>query len=202
MIINNTTKIYGSFSEAPGNNGATFFNEAFFRNKLNAVYLPIKCSETADAIHIMNLMNFQGAAFSKPHKVSVMQFLNCIDDVAMTIGSVNTVVRNNGGWMGYNTDWIGVHEVLKSMELKHLYIYGKGGFSKAVQYSCGKLSIEFTVLNKQDTIPTTGVVFNATPANISHANVLDARPFTTFGFQIFQEQAKAQYELYTGNKYE
>jgi len=202
MVINTSTKLFGSFSEVPGNNGATFFNEAFSKAGLNAIYLPIKCLETVDAMSIMNLMNFQGAAFSKPHKVSVIPFLDYIDDVAATIGAVNTVIRDERGWVGYNTDWVGVCEVLRGMNLQHLYIYGQGGFSRAVQYACDKLSIEFTVLNRQDVIPTTGVVFNATPVNLSHPNILDARPSTPFGFKIFQEQAKAQYWLYTGTTYE
>lgn len=202
MIINNATKIFGSFSETPGNNGATFFNKAFSRNNLNAIYLPIKCSETADAINIMNLMNFQGAAFSKPHKVSVMGFLDRIDDVATTIGAVNTVVRKSNSLIGYNTDWIGVHEVLKSKVLEHLYIYGRGGFSRAVQYACNKLNIQFTLLNRYDIIPTSGIIFNASPIEILQDNVLDARPSTTLGLRIFQEQAKIQYQLYTGCLYE
>ena len=37
-MINKDTKIYGSFSSTPGNNGCLFFNEKFNEDKINAIY--------------------------------------------------------------------------------------------------------------------------------------------------------------------
>ena len=38
MQINKDTKIYGSFSSNPGNNGCVFFNRKFQENNINAIY--------------------------------------------------------------------------------------------------------------------------------------------------------------------
>jgi len=201
MNISTTTKLFGSFSEAPGNNGAKFFNEAFFRNNIDAIYIPVKCSNTKDVVEAIEIMNFQGASLSIPHKVSVLPLLDELDETAKTIGAVNTVVRKNDILIGHNTDWFGVYSVLRVYNLKHLFIYGNGGFSKAVQYACANLNIDITVLGRSDSIPTEGMVFNATPIEINQSNVLDARPSKPLGFQVFTEQAKVQYQLYTGTPY-
>jgi shikimate 5-dehydrogenase len=202
MIIKPTTKIFGSFTDNPGVNGSTFFNSAFRKNDIDAIYIPIKCDNVVNAINIMELMNFSGASFSKPHKVSILDFLDDVDDNVEEIGSVNTVVVCNGIFKGFNTDWLGAYQVLKPYNLSKIYIYGKGGFSKAVQFACNKLNISFELLNRNDTLPVNEYIFNATPADLFGDNILDGRPFTDLGFKIFQEQAKIQYELYTGMKYE
>lgn len=203
-FITTQTKIFGSFSESPGNNGTAFFNSAFQRNKVNAVYLPVKCDSTENAIDVMRIMNFQGASFSKPHKISIMHLLDEVDITARKIGAVNTVVHLDGKLIGYNTDWLGVHAILADVQPRHLYIYGKGGFSKAVQFACEKLQIDFYVLGRNESIPDNAIIFNATPVDITaqKSTILDGRPFTVIGKKIFTEQAKYQYNLYTGMSYE
>jgi len=37
IVINKDTKLYGSFSESPGNNGCVFFNTAFERYIINVI---------------------------------------------------------------------------------------------------------------------------------------------------------------------
>lgn len=43
-----------------------------------------------------------------PLKRTVMGFLDEMDESAREVGAVNTVVRRNGAWVGYNTDVYGV----------------------------------------------------------------------------------------------
>jgi shikimate dehydrogenase len=201
MNIRTTTKIFGSFSEAPSNNGASFFNTAFQKNNIDAVYLPVKCSITEDAVYAIKVMNFSGASFSRPHKEKILSLVDEVDKHAKNIGAVNTVLVRQEKLIGFNTDWLGVSAVLKERNLQHLYIYGRGGVSKSVQYACQSLNIDFTLLDRGDEIPRTGSVFNATPSEVHQNNILDGRPFTPLGLQIFQEQAKMQYQLYTGILY-
>lgn len=196
MIINKETKIFGSFSKNPGNNGARFFNMAFQENDVNAIYLPVKCDSTEDVFSIIQLMNFAGAALASPHKCNAVDFIDILDEDARKIGAVNTVLVRNGKKYGCNTDWVGVYSILEPLHLDHLHIYGDGGFSRAVQYACAKLKVGVTVLKSREMIPESCWVFNATPAELQHPTMIDGRPNTVFGQQIFERQAKEQLILF------
>ena len=202
MNITKDTLIYGSFAENPGNNGTMFFNYAFEKYGINAIYKSFKTTDTEGAVKAMRTLNFSGAAFTSPHKENVIQYLDYVDIVAKIIGAVNTVVRRDDELYGFNTDWIGVHKVLEGKGYTKMGIIGKGGFSKTVQYVCSDLNIECILLGREDTIPTDIPVFNATPAEYNLSNIIDGRPHTLVGLQIFHAQAEAQFKLYTGMDYE
>jgi shikimate 5-dehydrogenase len=198
MIITTETKIFGSFSSNPGNNGAKFFNEAFQEQHINAVYIPIKCDITDDVFSILRLMNFSGAALSSPHKINALRFVDVLDKDAEEIGAINTVLVKNNLIYGYNTDWVGVYSILNKSNIKQLYIYGSGGFSLSVQHACRKLSIPFRVFGRNEEIPSDNTpIFNATPSVLKKGNIIDGRPSTIIGQEIFLIQAKLQYGLYT-----
>jgi len=82
-------------------------------------------------------MNIRGASVTIPFKVPVMQYLDDIDDDALEIGAVNTIVNNNGRLNGYNTDWLGVMLTLKkamTIRNKTFVIVGAGGTAQAAAY--------------------------------------------------------------------
>ena len=202
MNITKDTFIYGSFAENPGNNGAKFFNYAFEKYGINAIYKPFKTTDTKGAVEAVRVLNFSGAAFTSPHKERVIEYLDYVDLVAKLIGSVNTVVRKGDDLYGYNTDWVGVRSVLEGKGYTEMGIIGKGGFSKTVQYVCSGLGIVYRLFGRDDTIPTDIPVFNATPAEFNLPNIIDGRPHTITGLQIFHSQAQEQFKLFTGIEYE
>lgn len=73
-----------------------------------------------------------------PYKKTVMPFLDRIDDSAIKIGSVNTIVKEEDGTLsGYNTDYYGFSYMLKKGNIdvknKKVLILGDGGASLTVQ---------------------------------------------------------------------
>ena len=54
-IINKDTKIYGSFSSNPGNNGCTFFNNKFQENNINAIYKSFYSDNIKKGFFLFNL---------------------------------------------------------------------------------------------------------------------------------------------------
>ena len=81
--------------------------------------------------------DWRGCNVTMPHKQAVMPFLEAIDPLAARIGAVNTIVREDGKLVGYNTDVAGFLEPLQSrLSEVHLYrmarILGAGGAARAI----------------------------------------------------------------------
>jgi shikimate dehydrogenase/3-dehydroquinate dehydratase type I len=86
-------------------------------------------------------MNIRGASVTIPYKVSVMEYLDEIDDDALKIGAVNTIVNNNGRLTGYNTDWLGLMLTIRELMTvkdKTFVVIGAGGTARAAVYGIMK----------------------------------------------------------------
>ena len=72
-----------------------------------------------------------------PYKERVIPFLNEIDEFAVRVGAVNTVVNRNGKLTGYNTDYYGMTALILRMGLnfrgKKVLILGSGGTAKCAR---------------------------------------------------------------------
>ena len=71
-----------------------------------------------------------------PHKESIMEFLDEVDDGAKVIGAVNTVSVVKGIFKGYNTDLSGYMNAFTGRfgeRKRRVLIIGAGGAAKAVQ---------------------------------------------------------------------
>jgi len=201
MQINKDTKIYGSFSSNPGNNGCIFFNTKFQKNNINAIYKSFYSNNIQKSIEASKTLNLSGFAVSMPFKKEVLDYVNEIDTNASLIGAANTIVNNNGYLKAYNTDWIGVYNYLKPNKYNFIYVLGNGGFSKAVQFALGKLNIPFYIIDRKkwgDIPNLKGTIFNATPVDVTtNETLIDGRPFKEQGKQISLLQAEEQYKIYT-----
>ena len=75
-----------------------------------------------------------------PYKRDVMKYLDEIDQTAIAVGSVNTVVNRNGKLFGYNTDLFGMRSLAKreniSVSGKKVLILGTGGTAQTARALC------------------------------------------------------------------
>jgi shikimate dehydrogenase len=117
-------------------------NQEFEKLGLNACYHPFRISrEDLEAgIRGMKVLGIQGFNVTVPHKSAVMPFLDEIDLLAQTIGAVNTVVRKDGRFIGYNTDGLGFVKALQidwkeDLADESALIVGAGGAAKAIYHS-------------------------------------------------------------------
>ena len=201
--INKDTKIYGSFSSNPGNNGCIFFNKKFQENSINAIYKSFFSDNIRNSVIAAKTLNLAGFAVSMPFKVEVLKYINEVDFPTKVIGAANTIVNDNGFLKAYNTDWIGVYNYLSLLtKPEHLYILGNGGFGKAVEYACIQLNIpcRFILRAEWDKVPNLdGMVFNATPVDVEvRGTLIDGRPFVEGQGRIIADmQAEEQYKIYT-----
>lgn len=204
-IIDKNTKIYGSFSSNPGNNGCIYFNRRFAEDGINSIYKSFYSDNIKESVSAAKTLDFKGFAISSPFKIEVLKYVDELDYNTQQIGAANTIVNNNGILKAYNTDYIGVLKYLKNRNIKKLIIVGDGGFSKAVRYACDILNIDTEIINRKNwnkLITLKGIIFNATPIEIHTDQILiDGRPFTEEGKQIALLQAEEQYKIYTNEQY-
>ena len=207
-MINKDTKIYGSFSSSPGNNGCEFFNKEFKDRSINAIYKSFYSDDIKKSVEAVKTLSISGFAVSMPFKVEVLDLVDELTEEVESIGSANTIVNNNGYLTAYNTDYYGVKSYFETLNFSHIYIIGNGGFSKAVQYTCELMDKQFKIIDRDNwnlIDELRGVVlFNATPVEVKSTRciVFDGRPQSNSGRQIALEQAKRQFEIYTGINYE
>jgi shikimate dehydrogenase len=81
-----------------------------------------------------------GANVTVPYKETVLPLLDEVDDLASSIGAVNTIVKRDDRLMGFNTDAYGFIEALRKEghfepEGKRVVILGAGGVARAVSFA-------------------------------------------------------------------
>lgn len=112
-------------------------NAALKKMGIAGTYSAFCVNDLRGAIHGMRAMNIRGASVTIPFKVAVMEYLDDVDDDALKIGAVNTVINSNGRLTGYNTDWLGLIQTLKEampVKNKTFVIIGAGGTARAAAY--------------------------------------------------------------------
>lgn len=117
-------------------------NRAFAKTGINAAYLAfhVEPSRLQAAIEGMKALQFGGLNVTIPHKLDVMNYIDEIDDSARIIGAVNTIVNENGHWIGYNTDGIGyvrslIEETGMSIAGANIVVIGAGGAARGIVYA-------------------------------------------------------------------
>ncbi len=129
--------------------------------------------------------DFDAINVTIPYKKTVMPHLDEVSDEAMSIGSVNTVIkRADGSLKGYNTDYYGFWHTVETSGIvinsKKVLILGTGGASltaKAVARDMGAESITFVSRsgeinyeNVYEKRADTQVIINCTPVGMYPGN--------------------------------
>lgn len=111
----------------------------------NLVYVPLKVESgrVADAVKGAYELNVLGLNVTVPHKMEVIESLADIDELAACIGAVNTLVRTENGFKGYNTDILGLERALisENAEIKDntVVVLGAGGAARSAVYLCERM---------------------------------------------------------------
>jgi shikimate dehydrogenase len=204
VLINKDTKIFGSFSKNPGNNGCHFFNSAFQKYSVDAIYKSFYSDDIELSVESAKNLKFGGFAISMPYKVQILDYLDWCDSSVADIGSCNTVKIVDNKLLGYNTDWIGIDKYLPR-EVKKIAILGNGGFSLAVQYVCRIRGIEYEIIERKNWSKIEsldGWIFNATPVDVcTNGRIIEARTEFESGKLMSRYQAIEQFKIYTGIEY-
>ncbi|MBN1535019.1 MAG: shikimate dehydrogenase [Spirochaetes bacterium] len=114
-------------------------NTAFRSSGTNAVYLAFTPVNLKEGIQALRTLGIRGASITIPYKIEVLKLLDQIDPMAEAIGSVNTLLLENGRLSGYNTDAYGAVKPMLEREIpiekSQFLVIGNGGAARAVAYS-------------------------------------------------------------------
>lgn len=96
----------------------------------------------SDVIDDIKGRNLDGFNVTVPYKQTIIPYLDEIDPEAEKIGAVNTVLNDNGRWIGYNTDGKGYLRSLESKfpnllaeKTRKILILGAGGAARGIYYA-------------------------------------------------------------------
>ena len=148
-MINGKTKVFGLFGNPIEHTISPYihqllYNETGYNGTYNPFFVPTGMLE--EAVKGMKGMNIKGVNVTVPYKVSVMDYLDEVDDMAANIGAVNTIVpeynedKNKYRLKGYNTDWIGLSMQCDydgiPIKNRDIVIVGAGGSERSVAFMC------------------------------------------------------------------
>ncbi|WP_054748141.1 shikimate kinase [Veillonella rogosae] len=137
----------------------------------------------------------QGINITIPYKVNALEACDIVDPRAERIGCVNTMVRKDGKWHGYNTDYDGFVFTLQHAGIdvagKECIILGDGASSATVHVALEDLGAKNIVHLSRKTAPfygdapnyyeTAQIIINCTPIGMyphNPANLIDITQFS------------------------
>lgn len=153
MFAGRNTKRIISIAEKPGTFGVDFHNRGYAFFDLDYTYMPLKVVPwQLEAVVQLVRDNFRGCSVSMPHKIEVMKYLDFIDDVAQNVGSVNTIVNEQGKLRACNTDVFSAQRTLGQLDLKNkkVVMAGAGGMALAIGYAVQQAGGELIVTNRDE----------------------------------------------------
>lgn len=115
-------------------------NAGYAKLGLDFVYVANRVEKVKGALESMRaLENFKGMSITIPHKIDAIQYVDTIPEMDRAIGSINTVVKENGKLEGLNTDGPGALKALEDAGVdlngKHILMLGAGGASRAIAFT-------------------------------------------------------------------
>lgn len=152
MALNSDTILFAVLGDPVAHSlGPVMHNTAFDETGYNGAYLAFRVKDIGKAVTGIKALGIKGASITIPHKLSVMDFLDELDDTAENIGAVNTLVNRDGVLTGYNSDGIGAVKALlekTAIKDKNVVILGAGGAARAIGFSVLAEGGRVTIINR------------------------------------------------------
>lgn len=124
-------------------------NREFQALQMDAYYtaFAVHPNQLQKAIEGVRALHIKGINVTIPHKVTVIDFLDEIDEEARLIGAVNTIKNENGRLIGSNTDGEGYLRSLLSVSdiplaTKKVLIIGAGGAARAIVIAIARYGVQ------------------------------------------------------------
>lgn len=142
--IGGTTAVFGVIGDPIGHTLSPLMqNRALEIMDIDGVYVafPVSSGELEDAVRAVRALHIRGLNVTVPHKTAVMPYLDHLSDAARAVGAVNTIINDERGLTGDNTDVYGFEQcVLREGGVDRfparICVLGAGGAARGVVYAC------------------------------------------------------------------
>ena len=98
---------------------ASYFNEKFREEKTDAEYRLFPLDALSLLPSLLQDSRLMGLNVTIPYKQEVMAYCDALDVSASEVGAVNCISREQGRWVGYNTDVYGFLQSVKPFITLH-----------------------------------------------------------------------------------
>jgi len=153
LKINGKTKLFGVIGNPIEHTLSPAIQNTFASiMKKNIIYVPFLVEEKniKNAVEGAFALNIKGLNITVPHKKTIINYLYDVDEKAKQIGAVNTIKYTNNGYIGYNTDYIGLYYALKNKGIlfnnKNVLIIGAGGSACAAAVAALSNNVEKLII--------------------------------------------------------
>ena len=129
-----------------------FIHTRFLKNSgLNGGFCCFETEDVVDTFKTLKQYSFKGVSVTVPHKQTVYDYVDTLDEAAEAIGAVNCV-RIGDKLEGFNTDAYGFEKMLIDADYdltgRDVLLLGCGGASMAVLHILKKYNVNLTVVNR------------------------------------------------------
>lgn len=148
MVIKNVsgvTGVYGIIGNPVGHSLSPIVQNTFAAaagHDIVYTAFPVAPDGLEDAVRGAHSLNIKGLNVTVPYKKDIIKYLSHVDSTASRIGAVNTLKRVEDGYVGYNTDMIGMYYAFKgrgiALEGKTILLLGAGGCACAAAVMAGE----------------------------------------------------------------
>jgi 3-dehydroquinate dehydratase/shikimate dehydrogenase len=154
--LDQATRIYGVAGNPVSHSLSPLMqNSAFHRERINAVYLPLKTESVEDLLTLVRELPLSGLSVTMPLKQKVLAHLANVDPLTAKLGACNTIrMGADGKLYGFNTDVAGVVRPLeKRLNLKgaRILVLGAGGAARAAVYGLVDKGASVSVWSRNET---------------------------------------------------
>ncbi|MCH5292399.1 MAG: shikimate dehydrogenase [Treponema sp.] len=153
--ISESTKIFGitgwplSKTSSP-----EIHNGGYKKLGIDAVYVPLRATSISNAVNFADAVGIQGMSVTIPHKETVIHYLDEQSEEVVRIEACNTIVKEDGKWIGYNTDVGGFRRALDEflcgtkIKFKKVAVIGAGGAAKAIVHALKQMGARVCIFNR------------------------------------------------------
>jgi shikimate dehydrogenase len=134
-------------------------NAAFNELNLDFAYVAFRVEDLKSALAGMRaLSNFRGMSVTIPHKIEAMMHVDEIAEVDRSIGSINTIVNEDGRLIGLGTDGPGALKALleggAEIDGRNVLMLGAGGAARAIAFTLARKTkmAKLTLLDINETL--------------------------------------------------